>query len=104
MLLDRSDVIVLVARTYVADALGQMIPQETKRELFCNVASVGGAEWHEAARNSMRAEYKVVMFRWDYEGETLAELNGVRYEIYRTFIGKGETIELYLEKRAGANG
>lgn len=41
------------------------------------------------------------MFAYDYAGETLAELDGVRYGIYRTYLGKNETIELYLERKAG---
>lgn len=95
---------VLIARTYREDALGQMLPIENKREVYCNISSVGGIEWHEAARNGMQAEYRVTMFRWDYDGETLAEIGGVRYDIYRTFADKGEDVELYLQKRAGVNG
>ena len=41
------------------------------------------------------------MFAPDYNGETIAELNGVRYSVYRTYLGKNETIELYLERKAG---
>lgn len=102
--LDRSNVISLIARTYRKDDLGQDLAIEEAREVFCNISSIGGLEWHEAARNGLQAEYKVTMFRWDYEGESLAELEGVRYDVYRTFAGKGESIELYLQKRAGVNG
>ena len=41
------------------------------------------------------------MFVYDYQGEDTAVLGGVRYGIYRTYIGRNDTIELYLERKAG---
>lgn len=99
--MDRSNVINLIAKTYKVDAIGQRVPQETSREVFCSVSSVSGSEFLEAGRNGIKAEHKITMFAPDYEGEEIAELDGVRYSIYRTYIGKNETIELYLEKKAG---
>jgi hypothetical protein len=40
------------------------------------------------------------VFFADYCGETVAELDGKRYEIYRTF-GCGDYIELYLGTKVG---
>ena len=42
------------------------------------------------------------MFAPDYEGEELAEIDGVRYGVYRTYLGSNESIELYLERKTGA--
>lgn len=99
--MDRSDVIQLVAVRYSEDAIGQRIPAETAREVFCNIASVSASEWFEAGRAGMQAALKVTMFAPDYRGEQIAVVDGVRYGIYRTYRAKNETLELYLEAKAG---
>lgn len=99
--MDRSNIINLIAKTYKVDAIGQRIPQEGRREVFCSVSSVSGTEFLDAGRSGIRAEYKITMFAPDYAGEEIAELDGVRYSVYRTYLAKNEQIELYLEKKAG---
>lgn len=99
--MDRSNVITLVKQTYDKDVIGQVISKESERQVFCNIASVSGSEWMEAGRNGIKPEYQVTMFRYDYEGELIAVLDGVRYGVYRTYMAQGENIELYLEKKAG---
>lgn len=44
------------------------------------------------------------MFRHDYDGEPIVEYNGQRYSVYRTYIGRDDTIELYVERKGGSNG
>ena len=46
----------------------------------------------------------MTMFRYDYNGEPIVEYNGQRYSIYRTYIGKNDMIELYVERKGGTNG
>lgn len=99
--MDRSNVITLIDIKYTQDAIGQQIPQETPRDVFCNIRSVSASEWFEGGRNGLNPEYKCTMFAPDYQGEKIAELNGTRYGIYRTYLSKGEQIELYLESKAG---
>lgn len=99
--MDRSDVITLIAETFTADDLGQEIAQEITREVFCNVASISRAEWYEAGRDNLKPEYKITMFAPEYNGERIAEYNGARYGVFRTYLAKNETIELYLESKAG---
>lgn len=99
--MDKSRVLTLIGVTYTPDALGQLVPQETRREVFCNLSSVSASEWFEAGRAGLNAEHRAVMFAYDYAGEAIAELDGVRYGIYRTYLGRNETIELYLERKAG---
>ena len=99
--MDRTDVMQLIAATYKEDAIGQRVPAETARNVFCNVASVSASEYFEAGRAWMRAALKVTVFAPDYKGEQIAVLGGVRYGIYRTYMAKGEMLELYLERRAG---
>lgn len=99
--MDKSRVLTLIGVTYAADSIGQLIPQETRRDVFCNLSSVSASEWFEAGRAGLNAEHRAIMFVHDYAGEELAELDGVRYGIYRTYLGRNETIELYLERKAG---
>lgn len=99
--MDRSRILTLVAMTYETDDIGQQVPKETKRDVFCNVTSVSASEWYDAGRAGMKAEYRATMFVYDYQGEEVAVLDGVRYGVYRTYLGRNETIELYLERKAG---
>lgn len=99
--MDRSRILTLIEATYTADSIGQQIAEETPREVYCGVSSISASEWFEAGRAGLKPEYRVTMFAPDYQGEEIAELDGVRYGIYRTYLGGNETIELYLERKAG---
>lgn len=99
--MDRSEVAYLVAQMYEPDLIGQMITKETKKEIFCSISSVSGQERMEAGREGITAEYRLTMFQPDYEGEKIVELEGERYGVYRTYQAKNDTIELYLEVKAG---
>lgn len=101
MRMDRSHIITLVSESYETDSIGQNIANEYTRDVYCNVRSVSGSEWMEAGRNGIKAAYQVTMFRYDYGGELIVELDGERYAVYRTYVAQGEEIELYLEKKAG---
>lgn len=113
--MDRSDVITLIAKAYTQDAVGQFIPVETSRSVFCNLRSVTRAEWAAAGQNGLKAELVATMFAPDYHGEEIAEITQtsfeagavpevVRYGIYRTYLDQNEQIELYLERKAGVTG
>lgn len=100
-LMDKSNVLTLVSMIQKQDEVGNYIPEEVKRVVYCNVESVSRAEWYEAGRNGMNPQYKITVFAYDYENELVAEFEGVRYSIYRTYLKSNEDIELYLEKKAG---
>lgn len=102
--MDRSDVLTLVNITRTQDAIGQFVDAETTSDVFCSVSSVSANEFFAGGQNGIRPEYKVTMFMYDYDGQTIAEYKNKRYSIYRTYIGKNDTIELYLESRVGVNG
>lgn len=99
--MDKSRVLTLIGVFYAPDAIGQLVPEEIRREVFCNLSSVSASEWFEAGRAGLKAEYRATIFAPDYGGETIAELDGVRYGIYRTYVGRDEALELYLERKAG---
>lgn len=93
--------ITLISSNYESDMIGQMIPKENVRDVFGHISSVSSSEWRDAGQMGLKAEYRVTMFVHDYQGEEIVALSGIRYGVYRTYLGKNETIELYLEKKAG---
>ena len=102
--MDRSDVISLIAVTTSRDDYGVMRKTETKRDVFCDVSSVTQSEFFEGGRNGLNPEYRFTMFRFDYADESIVEYKGNRYSVYRTYFGRNDTIELYVERRGGTNG
>lgn len=99
--MDRSNILTLCVSNSTQGEDGQFIESYTERTVYCAISSVSGSEWFEASRNGIKAELRVRMFKYDYEGETECIVNGQRYGIYRTYEGQGEFIDLYLELKAG---
>lgn len=101
--MDRSDVISLISVTTSRDDYGVMRKSEQSRQVYCSVESVTASEFFEGGRNGLNPEFRMTMFRHDYEGEPIVEYRGQRYSIYRTYIGKNDSIELYVERKGGTN-
>lgn len=99
--MDRSDVAYLVSKEWVPDEYG--VPRElaSEKQIFVQVGSVSSSEWFEGGRNGLNPEYRFTMFRFDYNGEEEIKYNDKYYRIYRTYIGKDDSIELYAERRKG---
>lgn len=91
-----NDVVVLIKREYgKADA---------KREVFCGFSSIGMREFYAASTTDFHPELKLILADYlDYEGETLADYNGQRYRILRTY-RKGLELELTLERAPAEDG
>ena len=71
---------------------------ETKRVVFCGFRSIGMKEFYSASSTDYRPELKLVLADYlDYNGETLADYNGTRYRILRTY-RTGQELELTLER------
>lgn len=99
--MDRSNVIYLVAEVYSKDKYGVLRKQTTERKVFCQVDSVTRNEWYEGGRSGLNPEYRMTMFRYDYDGEKVLKYGDVYYTIYRTYIARNDEIELYVERREG---
>lgn len=99
--MDRSRVLTLISTSYTQDNIGQPIPVETRKDIFCNLTGVSASEFFSAGRAGLKPEYRATLFSYDYGGEEIVELDGVRYGVYRTYLRRNETIELYLERKAG---
>lgn len=101
--MDRSDVISLVTETKTKNEYGVYQTTRSSRRVFCSVNSVTRSEFFEAGRNGLNPEYMITMFFGDYQGERTIEYNGETYGVYRTYHGKTDTIELYVERKGGTN-
>lgn len=73
---------------------------EKKREVIGEMRSVGQKEELSASQKGMKAEKTVKIWKYDFEGELIAEIEGKRLSIYRTFID-GNFIYLYCGEKAG---
>lgn len=101
-MMDRSNVIYLVAYNQTQNSLGVWEKTITRKKVFCDVVSVSQAEWYEGSRNGLNPQLRFTVFRYDYDGQEAVEYNGKIYAIYRTYVNRNETIELYVEERKGA--
>lgn len=97
----RDHVAYLISTSYQPDALNQQVPTETKREVFCQIGGIRQSEWFSAGKAGLKAQLMLTVFSDDYEGESLVEVDGARYGIYRTYPAKHDRLELYLEKKGG---
>ena len=102
--MDRSDVITLVSVTQTQDAYGVWRETQVKRDVFCQVDSVTRSEFFEGGRNGLNPEFRMTMFFGDYNGERDVIYKGKAYSVYRTFHGRTDTLELYVERKGGTNG
>ena len=102
--MDRSDIITLIKTTYEQDSAGVMHKVETPKAVYCQTDSVTRDEFFSAGRSGLNPEYRFTLFAYDYAGETECMYKGRKYGIYRTYIGKDDTIELYAERKGGTNG
>lgn len=74
-------------------------PEETRRTVFCTLKSIGQQEAYMAFSQGLNPEVKVVLAHdFEYQGERLCEINGVRYDILRTYVTETDGIELTLQR------
>ncbi len=102
--MDMSNVILLVSVTQSQDEFGVWQTSETARQVFCQVDSVTRQEFFDGGRNGLNPELRFTLFRYDYENEPVVEYSGRRYAVYRTFLGRNDTVELYCERKGGIHG
>lgn len=102
--MDRSNVIKLISSMKSQDAYGVWQETLSERSVFCDVQSVTQTEFFEGGRNGLNPEYKFTLFFADYCGESLVEYAGKTYSVYRTYKGRNDTLELYVERKGGTNG
>lgn len=99
--MDRSNIAYLVGETIRTDENYIQVVTETRTTVYCDIQSVSQNEFFKANELGFKPQLKVTMFKYDYDNESIIEIDGVRYSIYRTFEGRNDEIELYCEKKVG---
>lgn len=102
--MDRSTPIELLSATKTQNELGVWEGTYTPRLVFAQVDSVSRAEFFDGGRNGLNPEFRMTMFFGDYQGERLLRYNGQTYAVYRTYHGRTDELELYVERQGGSNG
>lgn len=91
-----NEVLLLIQQTQGVDEYGDPVVTETAREVFAKLGSIGQKEFYQAHAVGLQPEMKFVLADYlDYEGEALAEYDGQRYRILRTY-RNGKELELTL--------
>lgn len=97
----REDVVTLIGNTgTTSDEIGNQIASPRRTEVFALVASAGKNEHYSAAQMHLKAEFKLVIRSFEYNGEKIVELDGKQYSVYRVY-EKGDDMELYLSEKIG---
>lgn len=91
-----NELLTLVSRTYADD--GYTVTGETRREVYCRLASIGQTEFYQAQATDLRPELKFVLSdHLDYAGEYLCIYNGDWYRVIRTYRA-GWSLEIVVQK------
>ena len=97
----KSNVVTLISESPEAHGVG-IEPEEAARTVYCTVKSIGMQEAYQAMGIGLNPELKVILAHdFEYAGEELAELDGGRYRILRTYITEKDGIELTLQRVKG---
>lgn len=102
--MDRSEVLTLVSVLHEQDETGVFHDTRIQRDIFCQVNSVSRDEFFEGGRSGLNPSYQFTVFFPDYYGEVECIYKGKPYSIYRTYLMRDDTIELYAERKGGSNG
>ena len=89
-----NEILTLITSTQHVDEYGDLVTDETSREVFAKLGSIGMKEFYQAQAVGLQPELKFVLADYlDYYGETLVEHNGQRYRVLRTY-RSGQELEL----------
>lgn len=95
--------ITLFSASYVEDALGNQHEELTAKNIWANVYSVSRNEFFAAGTNGFKPECAAEIWTHEYGGERLAEIDGKRLHVYRSFNRTDGRTELYLSDRVVDN-
>ena len=97
-----NEILELIATTSGVDEYGDPTTTETRRRVFCRLASIGQKEFYQAQAVGLQPELKFVLADYlDYNGEILVEYAGQRYRILRTYRA-GQELELVVYREVNA--
>lgn len=93
--------LVLISKEYTIDSIGQRVPKEERKEVFCDVGSVTAGEFARAGAIGFKPVYQFKVWEAEYNGQEIVEYDGQRYSVYRTYLSENHRMELYVHKDVG---
>lgn len=97
----RSDVCVLIREEPGAHGVAEQVP-EVRRQVYCQVRSVGYREVYEAMAHDLHPELVLVLGDCEeYDGERRLEFRGEEWRVIRHYLAGDGRLELTIERRAG---
>lgn len=94
----------LITRSVTYGARHEPIITDTAtREVFAQIYSAQQSEFFQASSAGLTAEGKALLWAFEYHNETVIEISGQRYAIYRTYLPGGNKIELHFGFETGPN-
>lgn len=92
--------ITLIAKKITGkDKLKQNITEEVKTVLLCRKKSITRSEFYKANQAGIRPSLVVDIHIFEYDNQELAEFEGERYSILKTYPVDLETLELTLTEK-----
>lgn len=88
----------LISKTFINDDLGNEIPTESRKIIFCDVKSISRNEFYNAANLGLKPTLVFVINSFEYDGEELIEFESKKYKVLRTYLVNTDTLELTCEK------
>lgn len=89
-----NDIMTLIATTNGVDEYGDPVVSQTRRDIFCRVASIGQKEFYQAHAVGLQPEVKFVIADYlDYNREAMVEHDGQLFRVLRTY-RTGQELEL----------
>lgn len=96
----RADTCLLIAEDPQAHGIFDD-PEETTREVYCTVRSVGQNETDQGKARGLNLELKLILAHaFEYQDEKRLIFRGVRYIVDRTYVS-GDKIELTVYRETG---
>lgn len=86
------------------DQLRQPLYTDTRRKILADVRNTYRNEFYAASVDGMRPEFVAVVHAFEYEGETVVELEGIPYAVTRAYynvVDGMEKVELTLSRKVG---
>lgn len=94
-----TDVLKLIAETKAEDEDGYITITETSREIFCTFSEgITRSEFYEGLKAGISLSASAEIWADDFGDEALAEFEGKRYKIIRTFATGRDTLDLSLSE------
>ena len=92
--------ITLIAKRIIGtDKLKQNITEEVKTLLLCRKKSITRSEFYQANQAGIRPSLVVDIHSFEYDNQELAEFDGKKYRIIKTYPVDLETLELTMTEK-----